>query len=698
MILQQITFTPDEEEEACRTLFSGFSPILPSFQSPKRPTENCFSSSDFDWTVNLPPGPESTAQHFELSPKTKHSPSRLFLPSSIAIESNSPSTRHEDQTRPEPEQRLQPLAMKRDYDSSSNSTAVACDFDDDAIAVSNTKKKSNNTTKTISQQNTHEDDAKMYADLLQAQADFYASMVQRKPQQKVSERMVPPPPPPSLSNRMADNTASLDCFCDDHRAQGRGNLNVEQVQRQSGMNMDHQLGHLFKRDVSHFDVSNLNCYREGVGDIDENSKGATDPSATNLLQLHNTNNHQGEMQIEQELSGIEMNPQETLHFDFDQDQLYSGVINNGTKSDTIYPCIAPDHPTRLSITSDEQFLDPVNNFLRSSCIEVFVIDSNYQSSEGCGRGMKSNQLGQIGLRCVHCKHVHSSNRANQAVSFPSKTLNIFESVRNYQRFHFEACQYIPPELKQKYYELMSQNYRKIHTKYLKAYFAEAACELGMVEAAKRLFFGALPSTSKTPSEKLQAIMRVAKDPYAPDHQNLKDLVFPKVDERVMNSKFSHIASETTCRVIDNCRKETTVFVKPSDFPTLSDIRFVLLNQFIPCRANSSVLNRRKTKPIKLETLSGLCCKYCAKFYRQKYDRHEGMFFPINLKSLNDNRLFNKMTCHTLKCMHVPSEIKDALSELQRLTVEHGVPTKRGSRKRFSKKLWDRLTTDYQKEA
>ena len=140
----------------------------------------------------------------------------------------------------------------------------------------------------------------------------------------------------------------------------------------------------------------------------------------------------------------------------------------------------------------------------------------------------------------------------------------------------------------------------------------------MVETAKRLFFGANPNTSETPSEKLQAIMRVAKDPYAPDHQNLKDLVFPKVDERVRNSKFSHIASKITSQVINSCRKKTTSFVKPSDFPTLSDIRFILYHQYIPCRPHNSVPNRLKTKPMKRETLtlSGLCCKYCAKVYQQ----------------------------------------------------------------------------------
>ena len=117
--------------------------------------------------------------------------------------------------------------------------------------------------------------------------------------------------------------------------------------------------------------------------------------------------------------------------------------------------------------------------------------------------------------------------------------------------------------------------RKVHLKYVKVYFAEAACEIGMVETAKGLFFGAPPNTSGTPSEKLRAIMRIAENPSALNDRSLLDLVFPKVDERVENSKFSHIASATTRQVIDNCRQEKAAFVYPSDFPTLSDFRFVL---------------------------------------------------------------------------------------------------------------------------
>jgi hypothetical protein len=372
-------------------------------------------------------------------------------------------------------------------------------------------------------------------------------------------------------------------------------------------------------------------------------------------------------------------------------QPHCGFVASGVEErNNIAQKIITGHPTRLSIPSDEQFLDPVHNFLRSACIEVFVSGSEY-NAVGRGRGSKLHQIGQVGLRCVYCKHIHRSKRANQAVSYPSKTANIFESVRNYQRTHLEACEYIPSELKKKYRELVRQSYRKIHLKYIKVYFAEAACEIGMVQTPNGLFFGAPPNTSGKPSKKLLAIMSMAENPAA--SEDVRDLIFPKVDERLENSKFSHIASMNTRQVIANCRREKAVFVYPSDFPTLSDFRYVLYHQFVACRPPNTVLNRRKAKPEKWETLSGLCCKFCAKAYPGNH-YHKGMYFPLDLESLYDSSFSHNLTCHIMTCQHAPLETKEALDELQRLAVEHGVITKRGTKKVFMKKLWDRIANYY----
>lgn len=346
------------------------------------------------------------------------------------------------------------------------------------------------------------------------------------------------------------------------------------------------------------------------------------------------------------------------------------------------------HPYTLSISTDQKFLDPVHNFLRSTCIEVFVAGDHHP-----GRGARPHQFGQVGLRCGHCKHVHRSKRAKQAVSFPSKTINIFESVRNFQRTHFEACEYIPDELKVRHEKLKLKVHKKVQQKYIKAYYAEAGCEIGLMDTPNGIIFGSPPNLSGKPSKKLLVIMKIAENPAASAH--LEDLIFPKVDRRFENMKFSHVASENTRQVIDSCRQQKTVFVHPSDFPTISDFRFVLFHQFGPCRPPNTALNRRTTKPEKWDTLSGLCCRYCAKVYADSGGRcHRGMYFPLDLESLHDSSLSHNLTTHLMICQHTPLEIKKALEELQRLAAEVGVTTKRGSKKMFLQKLWQRMANFY----
>ncbi len=358
--------------------------------------------------------------------------------------------------------------------------------------------------------------------------------------------------------------------------------------------------------------------------------------------------------------------------------------------------VAHPTPTRLSLPYDENFLEPVHNLLRSSCIDVFVCRNGDNSGAGGRRrGVKPTHVeGQVGLRCADCKHIPKCDRANQSVSYPSKMTNIFESVRNYQRFHFEACEYIPSSIKVKYSELMLQaSTKKTHRKNIKTYFVVAAYEIGIVQSPYGLFFGVPPNTSGKPSEKLQAIMST-DDSSASNRRQLQDLLFPKVDDLVENSKFSHIASATTRQVIASCRQEKTAFVYPSDYPTLSDFRFVLYHQFAPCRPSASKLERRKTVPKNCDNLSGLWCKHCAKAYLGEQNHNRGMYFPLDFESLRDTSFFNNLTCHIITCRFVPPETKEALDELQRLAAEQGVVTKRGTKALFLKKLWGRMANYY----
>ena len=112
-------------------------------------------------------------------------------------------------------------------------------------------------------------------------------------------------------------------------------------------------------------------------------------------------------------------------------------------------------PVCLFIDSDTTFLDNLQNFLRTKCVEVFVATQYHLHAPSGAGGGKPSYVGQVGLRCIHCKGMPRKELARQAVSYPSRCDLILESVRNYQRTHLEACPLIPQVIKNEYKKLQS---------------------------------------------------------------------------------------------------------------------------------------------------------------------------------------------------------------------------------------------------
>jgi hypothetical protein len=69
-------------------------------------------------------------------------------------------------------------------------------------------------------------------------------------------------------------------------------------------------------------------------------------------------------------------------------------------------------------------------------------------------------------------------------------------------------------------------------------------------------------------------------------------------------------------------------------------------------------------------------------------------FRVDLNKLPDNNFFQKMLNHFMNCPDVPQDVKNAFDELKRLAWESGTTPKRGSRKRFVEKIWERTKKYY----
>ena len=185
-------------------------------------------------------------------------------------------------------------------------------------------------------------------------------------------------------------------------------------------------------------------------------------------------------------------------------------------------------------------------------------------------------MGQVGLRCVFCKDVAKAQLTKQAICFPSKRDTIFESVRNYQRTHMAVCPCFPEEMKAKYKRLTQMSHKGSASdrsqKYTKAYYAEAASELGIVNTPSGLAFGASPNESGVPSTQMQALVQAAENPAT--STAFWKAYSSKKDKAAGMRKFEHLASDGTRRVILQARKEPTPFVHPEDFPAGEFLTFL----------------------------------------------------------------------------------------------------------------------------
>ena len=233
-------------------------------------------------------------------------------------------------------------------------------------------------------------------------------------------------------------------------------------------------------------------------------------------------------------------------------------------------------------------------------------------------------------------------------------------------------------------------------KLIRAYYTEAACDLGLVDTRKGLIFGHQPNTSSGPSEKLMAIMAAAESSPTAASAALKLFKASSSKNKLSRlRKFEHLTCENTREVIRKARKEESDFVFPHDFPVVGDVEFLLYKQVVPFKPSAMILDRilsrRKIRNGKNCAHLGLCCRYCARVHGTE-SYHSGMFLPTNRNVFMEFAFTYSLQKHVTKCCYVPQEIKDAIEELKSLASEHRVLTKRGSKKQFLEKVWGRIET------
>jgi hypothetical protein len=127
-------------------------------------------------------------------------------------------------------------------------------------------------------------------------------------------------------------------------------------------------------------------------------------------------------------------------------------------------------------------------------------------------------------------------------------------------------------------------------------------------------------------------------------------------------------------------------VEPEDKDLVTDYLYLLLNQMQVCyfADEDRTGSRSKVKTFDIG-FPGLECKHCSG------KAGFGRYFPSSVDGLalanSDRNIFN----HLMKCRKCPASIQEKLSEYQGTGESN--KNKRGSRKIFFQRVWDRIHID-----
>jgi hypothetical protein len=294
----------------------------------------------------------------------------------------------------------------------------------------------------------------------------------------------------------------------------------------------------------------------------------------------------------------------------------------------------------LSLPGDDDVLSPLHCFMRRYCVEAFAATPEDVSTPRYGKSHAGKiAIGQVGIRCIHCKHLSPDSRPERAVCFPSTLRNIYHSIETWQRRHSLVCTEIPPWVKKSIADLMKSSRTTAGGR--RQYWEDAAKKLGLADTPQGVRF------IRTPGVEIAA----SRPPTA----------------------ISTASTSTANRSV----------VVPEDKELVTDYLYLLMEQMQVCYFTEEDRTGGRSKVKNFEVgFPGMQCQHC------EGKAGFGRYFPASLAALalanSDRNIYN----HLQKCRRCPMDIQDLLKALRK--AAESSKNKRGSRKLFFERVWKRI--------
>ena len=307
---------------------------------------------------------------------------------------------------------------------------------------------------------------------------------------------------------------------------------------------------------------------------------------------------------------------------------------------------------RLTKTDDPSWLSEMECFARSDLVEVFSFKQ--ESELGGYTGRKEPAVGQVGVRCVFCKSLESSERPTGCVSFPESLSTIHLKVTDMIRLHFPGCPSIPNDAKETF-----KSYRGFDAK-----VANDDAQQYWIDAARDIGLSNIPPGGSRKDGAWGITFR--RDPLQPSPADELDL-----ENSESNGSPANFGKNS--------------LVRPDDRGLCTDQVMLLLRQVQPCRFKKS---DRRAGPghrgrDRAMGFPGLSCMHCAG------QNTLGRYFSVSAKNMTDCTS-NSLQTHVASCAYCPEPIRASLAYLGHRSILQKAELRGCWKKAFFKKIWDRL--------
>jgi len=140
-----------------------------------------------------------------------------------------------------------------------------------------------------------------------------------------------------------------------------------------------------------------------------------------------------------------------------------------------HPHSIPIRPRTLALPSDDDNVNSLHTFVRSSLLEIIQVENDNE-------GMVNKHLfgGRVGLCCAYCKNVPKKEQMTHSKIFPKSLGGLYRSVCGFQRIHFKNCGFVPRHVKDRYEFLKSADKTRGKTKY----WETSASAIGLVDVCE----------------------------------------------------------------------------------------------------------------------------------------------------------------------------------------------------------------------